>query len=192
MCKVSRHKGWPDRPKLELPGGGLGRLRASCRKKRPKKTNLYSVLEDSRYEKNHKLTYLYDLGDSWYHEIELVGNTTYPSDKAECLIGEGLACAEDIGGWLGWMEIQAAFHKRDGTECTSAGEQATLRMNFKRRHDPHGLSRDRLFRWDLEAVNRKLSEGGPRIHKPSARIRTLQAQSTVPNPPGHLHQCDLP
>lgn len=58
-------------------------------------------------EKNNKISYLYDYGDSWYHLIEFEGRydsedkTKYPI----CLDGERACPPEDIGGIPGYYDF---------------------------------------------------------------------------------------
>ncbi|WP_230304444.1 MULTISPECIES: plasmid pRiA4b ORF-3 family protein [unclassified Rhodococcus (in: high G+C Gram-positive bacteria)] len=56
------------------------------------------------------LTYLYDYGDGWMHDIvvESVADFDANAPRAACVDGHGLAPAEDSGGTWGWSDILAA------------------------------------------------------------------------------------
>lgn len=59
-------------------------------------------------KKGNKLTYLYDFGDDWEHEIVLE-DKNYFSDEMhglfECLEGEMVCPMEDCGGPIGYMRL---------------------------------------------------------------------------------------
>ncbi|MFD5809083.1 plasmid pRiA4b ORF-3 family protein [Rhodococcus aetherivorans] len=56
------------------------------------------------------LTYLYDYGDGWTHDIvvESVAEFDAEAPRAACVDGHGLAPAEDSGGTWGWSDMLAA------------------------------------------------------------------------------------
>ncbi|NGP26216.1 plasmid pRiA4b ORF-3 family protein [Rhodococcus aetherivorans] len=56
------------------------------------------------------LTYLYDYGDRWTHDIvvESVADFDAEAPRAACVDGQGLAPAEDSGGTWGWTDMLAA------------------------------------------------------------------------------------
>ncbi|MGW4580314.1 plasmid pRiA4b ORF-3 family protein [Rhodococcus aetherivorans] len=56
------------------------------------------------------LTYLYDYGDGWTHDIvvESVADFDAEAPRAACVDGQGLAPAEDSGGTWGWTDMLAA------------------------------------------------------------------------------------
>lgn len=68
---------------------------------------LADVLEHPEYKDKTYLSYEYDHGDSWEHEITVLGKAapTLRNDlggitqKAFCLAGEGHPCAEDVGSY---------------------------------------------------------------------------------------------
>lgn len=57
-----------------------------------------------------KLTYVYDFGDDWTHEIQLEEIKDAPGEELPvCTGGRGAAPAEDAGGIWGWMDkVRAA------------------------------------------------------------------------------------
>ncbi|MCG8706878.1 plasmid pRiA4b ORF-3 family protein [Brenneria sp. 4F2] len=65
---------------------------------------LYELLK----RKGHKLTYLYDFGDDWEHEI-ILENTDYQPDEFGdflfCLDGARVAPPEDCGGVTGYENL---------------------------------------------------------------------------------------
>lgn len=56
-----------------------------------------------------KLTYLYDYGDGWEHEIivESIGEIDESAQRATCIAGSGMAPVEDSGGPWGWSQLVA-------------------------------------------------------------------------------------
>ena len=90
----------------------------------------------------YKITYVYDFGDNWEHEIVTQG-TIYDYDKnyPTCIMGEGITPPEDIGGIQGYEEF------------------------LKIMSDPNNNGYERACAWaedqgykefDIELVNRKL------------------------------------
>jgi len=61
-----------------------------------------------------KITYKYDFGDDWHHEIE-VGSPIddYQFNHAVCLAGEGNAPPEDVGGPPGYEEFLKIISDKD-------------------------------------------------------------------------------
>lgn len=53
-----------------------------------------------------RFTYLYDFGDSWDHEIEVLGAG---GDRPGCVYGEGACPPEDCGGPGGYAELREAL-----------------------------------------------------------------------------------
>jgi hypothetical protein len=68
---------------------------------------LDSEVNLSEYAKQeYKIAYCYDYGDNWEHEITIRGtNTDYDKNYAVCLMGEGNAPPEDVGGISGYEEF---------------------------------------------------------------------------------------
>ncbi|QOV98830.1 plasmid pRiA4b ORF-3 family protein [Rhodococcus pyridinivorans] len=54
-----------------------------------------------------KLTYEYDFGDRWIHEIvvEAIGDIEPDAPRAVCTTRRGMAPAEDSGGSWGWEHL---------------------------------------------------------------------------------------
>ncbi|KAL8692231.1 MAG: hypothetical protein Q9218_002707 [Villophora microphyllina] len=85
---------------------------AEANTKDEKDFTLADVLEKEEYEGKTQLVYEYDMGDSWEHEIYLLGRADANMGKAmgmnafkqriACLAGEGHVCAEGCGGTGGW------------------------------------------------------------------------------------------
>ena len=74
--------------------------------------SLDSEVNLSDYAKQQcKIAYCYDYGDNWEHEITIRGmNTDYDKNYPVCLMGEGNAPPEDVGGISGYehfLEIMA-------------------------------------------------------------------------------------
>lgn len=117
------------------------------------KTRLYEVLEKPEY-KGKKMTYLYDYGDCWEHDIEVLG-TAPVAGKIRCIDGEGHYVAEDAGCFKGWNKVLEAYRTASPDK-----EQKQNRLWFEKQasnRDPAGLSGDKAKRWDKDAINMKLS-----------------------------------
>jgi len=84
-----------------------------------------------------RFTYVYDFGDDWHHDIEIIGTG---GAEPGCVDGEGTCPLEDCGGPHGYAELQE-----------------TLR---RPRHPNHAHMRewvgDRLRPFDLVATDRKV------------------------------------
>lgn len=83
------------------------------------------VLDDNKYTlqdllKNpgDKLTYMYDFGDDWEHDVTLekMGETENPSYLARCIIGKRACPPEDVGGVGGYWEFINAIEDPDNEE----------------------------------------------------------------------------
>jgi len=98
-----------------------------------------------------KFIYEYDFGDSWEHEI--VAEKFLPFDPAAkypvCLGGARACPPEDCGSFPGYMNILEALKAKKPTE-----EQEELLEWVGEGYDPE--------RFDLDAVNRRLSQPGRR------------------------------
>ena len=88
-----------------------------------------------------RLTYVYDFGDNWCHEV-LVEQTTCPDgdpDRAVCLAGERACPPEDCGGVWGYDEVLAAI--ADPKNPALAERRAWLGRNYQpERFDPAGVT----------------------------------------------------
>jgi Plasmid pRiA4b ORF-3-like protein len=124
---------------------------------------LADVYEKPEWKGKVRVTYEYDMGDGWEHDVCLLGRQepaswkqmTIPSDmKAVCLTGHGHPVAEDSGGPPGWEALKELFEKprakdEDGqknwykTQCAN-GDKKGL--------NPH--------EWDRMKVNTDLSDIG--------------------------------
>ncbi|KAI4126853.1 MAG: hypothetical protein LQ338_003526 [Usnochroma carphineum] len=108
-----------------------------------------------------QIIYEYDHGDSWEHQITLLGRaekglhsalTGLPVEKAQkvlCISGEGHPCAEDCGSAPGWEDLKKEFKKQRGGD-------KDLREWYKHQcanGDSKGLD---PYKWDLMDVNADL------------------------------------
>ena len=122
-------------------------------KKGASQIRLFDVLDKPLY-KGQQLTYLYDYGDRWEHEIKVIGSSA-ATTKIKCTDGEGHYVAEDAGASHGWNELLEAYKTASPTK-----EQKEKRSWFEKQasnRDPAGLSGDRARRWDKDGINMKLS-----------------------------------
>ena len=61
------------------------------------------VTDYMKVQANHKISYLYDFGDSWRHIIEFEGShEKQPGKYPRCLAGERACPPEDVGGVMGY------------------------------------------------------------------------------------------
>ena len=74
----------------------------------------FTIGEDLR-EINDKITYIYDFGDYWEHEIKLEDILEKDEDKQypRCIKGKGRGPLEDIGGIWAYNTIVEAYKKED-------------------------------------------------------------------------------
>lgn len=115
---------------------------------------LSGVLSLRRFKKK-RIIYLYDFGDRWEHEIEVVGRTTRYEGGVTCMGGEGHPCAEDVGGHVGWRRLKQAYL---GPSPTNAQRDM---CHWYEKHaingDEQGLGGLMRFMWDVDYVNRELA-----------------------------------
>jgi hypothetical protein len=91
-----------------------------------------------------RLTYVYDFGDNWEHEV-LVEAASCPDgdpDRAVCLVGERACPPEDCGGVWGYEEVLAAIADPRNPALTERREWVG------QAYDPE--------RFDLRSVNARL------------------------------------
>jgi hypothetical protein len=92
-------------------------------------------------KKGARLTYVYDFGDNWCHEV-LVEQTTCPDgdpDRAVCLGGKRACPPEDCGGVWGYEEVLAAI--ADPKNPALAERRAWLGPNYHPdRFDPAAVT----------------------------------------------------
>ncbi|MGX7731899.1 plasmid pRiA4b ORF-3 family protein [Rhodococcus sp. 2H158] len=88
------------------------------------------------------LTYLYDYGDGWTHDIvvESVADFDAEAPRAACVDGQGLAPAEDSGGTWGWTDMLAAAD--DPTHERHDEIRQWLGLRRSERIDPEWFDRD--------------------------------------------------
>ncbi|KAL9611644.1 MAG: hypothetical protein Q9167_003712 [Letrouitia subvulpina] len=120
---------------------------------------LSDVLEKEEWKGKVTITYEYDMGDGWQHEITVFGRAEPGLHvmlgapeyvKVLCLAGEGHPCAEDSGGGPGWEELKEAFAKRNGDK-----EKREWYKTVCSNGDPKGLD---PWKWSILDVNDGLGE----------------------------------
>ena len=121
---------------------------------------LADILEHPEYKGKTYLTYEYDYGDSWQHEIIVLGRAD-PTlrnalggvpHKAFCIAGEGHPCAEDAGSYPGWEDLKDLFTKK-GKKDPEGKKEWYKRLCAN--GDPKGLD---PYRWSILDVNDALQE----------------------------------
>ncbi|KAM7203361.1 putative plasmid p 4b orf-3 family protein [Rhypophila sp. PSN 637] len=101
------------------------------------------------------LTYEYDFGDGWEHDITVVDRAP-PTNKFVCVSGTGHEVAEDVGGSVGWQDLKNIY--RIPTDQLTQ-DQRERRRWFERtasNGDPRGLGGDRVNFFDLTRCNIQL------------------------------------
>ena len=112
--------------------------------------------------KTLSLMYEYDMGDSWEHQIILLGRADAQLGQAMrinettgqrivVLSGEGHGCAEDCGSTPGWENLKDTFKK-------TRGGDKDLKDWYKHQcvnGDPKGLD---PYKWDIRSINEELEQ----------------------------------
>lgn len=99
-------------------------------------TKLYSdfALSDLLKSERDKMTFEYDFGDSWWHEISVVGIRPYKKGEKHRIIfvdGHGACPPEDCGGMPGYKRLlEMAKKKRKSTEDKEELEWYNIGKNY--------------------------------------------------------------
>lgn len=112
---------------------------------------LADILEDEEFNGKTTLTYEYDMGDGWEHEMCVLGRAdSYLGDalgvnevnqKILCISGERHRCAEDCGGPSGWENLKDTFKKARGGDQDLKDWYKTVCLNGdKKGLDPYKRS----------------------------------------------------
>lgn len=75
-----------------------------------------------------KMTYEYDFGDGWLHDIvvEKIVSTPNPMPRAEFVDGEGMCPPEDCGGIFGYMDLLKIINDPEDEEYEDRREWLEL------------------------------------------------------------------
>lgn len=125
------------------------------------KYSLADILDKAEYKGRTRLTYEYDMGDSWEHQICVLGRADDHlgktlgvnefNQKLICVTGEGHACAEDCGGPPGWEDLKDTFKKtRGGDKYRKDWYKNVCLSGDKKGLDP--------YKWDILDVNARLAD----------------------------------
>jgi len=100
--------GWENYHMYEfLPVGNLKKgLKLNYKSSKAKLSDYFNEVGD-------KITYIYDFGDDWNHEITLKKIWSDPIDHPKVIAGEGKCPPEDCGGVWGYMDL---IEKLDGSK----------------------------------------------------------------------------
>ena len=122
--------------------------------------SLADIFENDPYQGRTTVVYEYDFGDSWEHEILLLGRADAALGKRMgieqdivCLAGQGHGCAEDCGGVVGWEHLKGVFAKPRGDKF-----RKDWYKNMCANSDAKGLD---PWKWDILKINEEL--GGVRL-----------------------------
>ncbi|KAH0362296.1 hypothetical protein KCU65_g8100, partial [Aureobasidium melanogenum] len=99
--------------------------------------------------KNAEWEYMYDFGDNWGHEIEIIGRGNV-DDTFKCTDGNGHGIAEDAGSMPGWEELKNAYRAANPTK--EQKEKMTWFEQKASNFDPEGL-KGRESYVDLSVIN---------------------------------------
>ena len=119
------------------------------------------TLESFRFRRHAKLTYIYDMGDWWEHEIRIEDRLEAEAGKRYplCLSGQGACPPEDCGGPEGYQA------RRDEALSFAALEDLDTMARLLKEvvlDGRHELLDDQDRRWELEdAVERIRRRGSP-------------------------------
>jgi hypothetical protein len=112
------------------------------------------TLESLRFRRNAKLTYIYDMGDWWEHEIRIEDRLEAENGRRypRCVGGQGACPPEDCGGPDGYQA------RREEAMSSAAFEDFDTMVGLLKAivlHGQHELLDDEGKRWELEdAVER--------------------------------------
>lgn len=128
-------------------------------------------LEQLHLKQGATITYLYDRGDDWVHQIIVEGVAPTVSGVALPLLlgGAGACPPEGSGGPGGYTELLQARKRRD----TDEGKAAAAKLGND--HEPSV--------WDPEEAARALAEFAPKPAVVEAPVAT--PTSAAPAPPAH-------
>ena len=96
--------------------------------------------------------YVYDFGDKWGHEIEVVGRGKV-DDGFQCTDGNGHGIAEDSGSMPGWENVKEAYAASNPTKDQK--EKMHWFEYQASNADSRGLKGRENF-WDKDAINARL------------------------------------
>lgn len=133
-----------------------------------------------------RFVYAYDLGDSWEHDIEVLGRG---EDQPGCVGGEGACPPEDCGGAGGYEELLEALadpsHPEHESMRTWAGDRPTpfdqVATDQRVRNAVGAVPDSVRIVLDLLTDGVKLTPGG---RLPRAVVRAVQEQRPGWNPTG--------
>ncbi|MEY4135295.1 MAG: plasmid pRiA4b ORF-3 family protein [Saprospiraceae bacterium] len=74
------------------------------------------TLKDLDLKINDKLMYVYDFGDDWIHQLQVLEISTEELDKPVCLKGERSCPPEDCGGPHGYMHLLSVLKNPNSPE----------------------------------------------------------------------------
>ncbi len=91
-------------------------------------------------EYRDKMLYLYDYGDSWLHEIDVVGFDRSNKSAVELLDGTGACPPEDCGGISGFTDIKVSLSTGEPSEIHGNSWVPWLEGCGYRKYDPEVFS----------------------------------------------------
>ncbi|KAF3061168.1 putative plasmid p 4b orf-3 family protein [Daldinia childiae] len=113
---------------------------------------LYNLFDNPKYA-GYKMVYNYDFGDSWEHEMTLLGYGG-ATDNFVCIDGAGHCAAEDVGGPMGWQDLKEAYRT-----ANPDGDQRHKMWWYEHKcsnADAAGLAGERVHVWDRLRINEQL------------------------------------
>lgn len=139
-------------PKVDFMHDG-NRIHPKTPQKTGSKVRLFQVFDNDKYQ-GKPMEYEYDFGDSWFHEITLLGRKDATS-VFQCVAGDGHGCAEDVGSIKGWSNLKAAFRASRPSQEQKEDIRWYTHVASNGDHKGLGGGRDRI--WVKETINAKLA-----------------------------------
>lgn len=122
---------------------------------------LADIYDGEQYRGKVEVSYEYDHGDSWEHQIVFLGHADptlrqamgIPDEmEVVCLGGEGHPCAEDCGSTPGWEDLKDLFKSK--TKRDPDGRRQWYKT-YCANGDPKGLD---PWKWSIFEVNDALAD----------------------------------
>ncbi|KAK6002683.1 hypothetical protein QM012_001433 [Aureobasidium pullulans] len=138
----------PDDDKMTDSMHAYGRKHSQTPEKKADKVCVGEQFNKKEW-KDAEWEYMYDFGNNWGHEIEIIGRGKV-DDVFECTSGNGHAIAEDVGSMSGWEELKNAY--RAAQPDNEQKKKMHWFENSASNFDPEGL-KERESYVDLSIIN---------------------------------------
>lgn len=118
------------------------------------------TLESLRFRRHAKVTYTYDMGDGWAHEIRIEDRLEAENDRRYpvCVGGQGACPPEDCGGPDGYQARREEAMSSEAFEDLATMASLLKAIVLEGRHE---LLDDEEKRWELEDAVERSRERQP-------------------------------